>query len=110
MHTGKAGAAAHDAECLSSRPAKYAADADMIGRCAAEAESAFDTLNIAREKISRIRTDIQYAGSETAFVSGVDLWLETPGCQGSVVITFGGSCQYTGTFERGDCRLADLMR
>ena len=86
------------------------ASAYTIGRCASEAEAAFDALNIDRAKISRARTDIQYSGSETVYVSGVNLWLETPGCSGSVVVTFSGTCQFTGTFERGSCTVADLRR
>lgn len=87
-----------------------AANAYTIGRCAEQGEAVIDRLGIDRAKISLVRTDILRAGRPASMVSGIDLWIGSPACQGSVVLAFTQDCTYTGSFTRGDCTLADIQR
>ena len=87
-----------------------AANAYTIGRCSNGGETAFDQLQIDRDKISKVINDTQTSGGESMYVTGYHLWLKSQACKGSLVVTLREDCSFFDTFTSGDCSLADFRK
>lgn len=86
------------------------ADIQATGRCSEAVAPAIAELQLDRSRITAIRNDVVYAGTVGKRVTGVNFWLSSGACEGSLVLVLTYDCRFIDTFTRGACTIDDFRR
>lgn len=80
------------------------------GQCSDSANAAIETLDLDRSRISKIKTDPQYLPRSGNMVTGVNFWLSSDTCRGSLILVFSSDCRYVNNYTRGQCKLSNFTQ